>query len=176
MGFAIEEATHVNIWENQLAELGLPVGPWLRELKQTVIENRPDDHRIRISARPTSSDMREMSLGALRDVLTTTLGQKIAYVTDAADTEGNRAAIIKLVREADLLFIEAAFAQAETALATERVHLTTTVAGSIVRDAGARRVEPFHLSPRYTGQDDQMLNEVIAAFTGTCAAEAFATS
>jgi ribonuclease Z len=176
LAFAIEEAAHVNIWKNRLAELGLPVGPWLRELKQAVIENRPDDHRIPISARPTSSDVREMPLGALRDVLTTTLGQKIAYVTDAADTEGNRAAIIKLVREADLLFIEAAFAQADTALATERAHLTTTAAGSIAREAGVRCVEPFHFSTRYTGQDDQMLNEVIAAFTGTCAAEAFATS
>ena len=41
LGFAIEEAAHVNVWKNRLAELGLPLGPWLRELKRAVIENRP---------------------------------------------------------------------------------------------------------------------------------------
>ena len=38
LGFAIEEAAHVNVWKNRLSELGLPVGPSLRELKRAVIE------------------------------------------------------------------------------------------------------------------------------------------
>ena len=95
LGFAIEEAAHVNVWKNRLAELGLPLGPWLRELKRAVIENRPSDHLIRIGARPTSPDMRELPLDTLRSVLTVTPGQKVAYVTDAADTPANRAAIIQ---------------------------------------------------------------------------------
>jgi ribonuclease Z len=36
----------------------------------------------------------------------------------------------------------------------------------IARAAGVRRVEPFHFSPRYAGQDVRMLNEVNAAFEG----------
>ena len=32
LGFAVAEAEHVNVWKNRLAELGLPVGPWLRAL------------------------------------------------------------------------------------------------------------------------------------------------
>ena len=166
LAFAIAEAAHVNVWKNRLAEMGLPVGPWVRELKRAVIENRPDDHPIRIGPVPPVSQMREMPLGDLRCVLTVTPGQKIAYVTDAADTSANRAAIISLVRNADLLFIEAAFAQADTVLAAERAHLTTAAAGRIAREAGVRRVEPFHFSPRYTGQDARMLNEVLAAFAG----------
>lgn len=166
LAFTIEEAAHVNVWKNRLAQLGLPVGPWLRELKRAVIENRPDEHPIRVGSRPTTSGVREMPLGRLRDVLTVTPGQKIAYVTDAADTSANRRAIIGLVQNADLLFIEAAFAEADTALAVERAHLTTVAAGQIGREAGVRRIEPFHFSPRYTGQEERMLNEVMTAFAG----------
>ncbi|MGC2116579.1 MAG: hypothetical protein WA656_18810, partial [Pseudolabrys sp.] len=80
-----------------------------------------------------------------------------------ANTSANRAAIIALALNADLLFIEAAFAEADAQLATERAHLTTDAAGRF-RAAGVRRVEPFHFSPRYSGQEARMMNEVMAAF------------
>ena len=166
LGFAIEESAHVNVWKNRLAELGLPVGPWLRELKRAVIENRPSDHLIQIGFRAALPGVRELPLGTLRSVLTVTPGQKVAYVTDAADTPANRAAIIRLVQKADLLFIEAAFAQADMALAAERAHLTTAAAGSLAREARVRRIEPFHFSPRYSGQETRMLDEVMTAFAG----------
>ena len=166
LGFAIEEAFHVNVWKNRLAHLGLSVGPWLRELKRAVIENRPDDHPIRVGSPSDVLNMREVPLGALRSALTVTPGQKIAYVTDAADTAANREAIIALARNAEVLFIEAAFAQADAALAAERAHLTTAAAGRIAREAGVRQVEPFHFSPRYAGDEARMLNEVMAAFAG----------
>ena len=171
LGFAVEEAMHVNVWKSRLAELGLPVGPWLRELKHAVIDNRSDDHPIRIDPRPTTCDVREMPLGALRAVLTLTPGQKIAYVTDAADTAANRKAITRLIQNADVLFIEAAFAEADVALAAERAHLTTAAAGRIAREAGVRHVEPFHFSPRYSGEEMRMLNEVMAGFAGRSSEE-----
>ena len=152
LGFAVEEAVHVNVWKNRLAEFGLPVGPWLRELKHAVIEKRPDDYPIQIGSRLMASDEQEMSLGRLRGVLTVTPGQKIAYITDAADTAANRKAIIGLVQNVDLLFIEAAFAASDAALAAERAHLTTAAAGTIGRKAGVRRIEPFHFSARYAGK------------------------
>jgi len=34
------------------------------------------------------------------------------------------------------------------------------------RAAGVRRVEPFHFSPRYAGEEERMLAEVMAAFSG----------
>lgn len=166
LGFAIEEPAHFNIWKIRLAGLGLPVGPWLRDLKRAVIENRPDDFPVRISSSTPGANEYDMPLGKLRDVLTVTPGQKIGYVTDVADTEGNRKAIVELVENADLLFIEAAFAKADGALATERAHLTTEAAGQIARQARVRRVEPFHFSTRYAGEDERMLNEVATAFAG----------
>jgi ribonuclease Z len=166
LGFAIEEPVHINVWKSRLARLGLPVGPWLRDLKRAVIENRSDDFPVRVSSSTTGPNGHDMPLGKLRDVLTITPGQKIGYVTDVADNADNRQAIVELVRDANLLFIEAAFARADAALATERAHLTTEAAGQIARQAGARRVEPFHFSARYAGQDERMQQEVTAAFTG----------
>ena len=168
LAFAIEEAAHVNIWKNKLLELGLPVGPWLHDLKRAVIENRPDDHLIRVA----SHGSEERQLGTLRSAVTITPGQKIAYVTDVADTAANRAGIIKLIQGADLLYIEATFARADAALAAERKHLTTAAAGSIARMAHVRRVEPFHFSPRYEGDEARMVDEVTSAFSGPLPEEA----
>ena len=69
-----------------------------------------------------------MRLAELRSAITVTPGQKIGYVTDVADTPANRGAIIRLVQNANLLFIEFPFAEADAALAAERAHLTTYAA------------------------------------------------
>jgi ribonuclease Z len=163
LGFALQEAAHVNIWKNRLLERGLPVGAWLKSLKSAVAEGRSDDHPIHVAG-PAGASPRVEPLGSLRDVLTVTPGQKIGYVTDVADTPANRAAIIALVAHADILFIEAAFVQGDAALARERAHLTTTAAGEIARAAGVRRIEPFHFSPRYVGEEERLLREMMAAF------------
>jgi ribonuclease Z len=166
LGFAIEEVAHLNVWKSRLTGRGLPVGAWLRDLKQAVMDGRPGDHVLRVPAADGSPDMRRVPLADLRELVTITPGQKIAYVTDIADTATNRAAAASLARNADLLFIEAPFMQADAALAAERSHLTTGAAGIIAREARVRRVEPFHFSPRYAGQDFRMLDEVNAAFEG----------
>src|SRR3974390_1740788 len=166
LGFALQETAHVNIWRNRLLERGLRVGPWLRSLKSAIVAGCADDHLITVDGAGTSGGRVER-LGGLRDLLTVTAGQKIAYVTDVADTPANRAAIIALARNADILFIEGAFAGRDAELARQRAHLTTTAAGQIAREANVRRVEPFHFSPRYAGEEQRLLGEVMAAFTQT---------
>jgi ribonuclease Z len=175
LGFALEEAAHVNVWKNRLAERQLPVGPWLSALKRAVVEGRPDDFPIAVAAACGGEAPRDLPLAALRGLVTVTPGQKIAYVTDVADTAANRATIVRLARGADVLFIEAAFAKADPALAAARAHLTTAAAGEIARAAGAKRVEPFHFSTRYAGEDDRMMAEVQAAFADGSANAAAST-
>ncbi len=165
-GSRLKRPAHVNVWKNRLVELNLPVGPWLRELKHAVIENRPDDYLIRIGSGAGSVLERFMSLKELRSAITVTPGQKIAYVTDVANTAANRSTIVQLARHADLLFIEAAFAASDAGLAVERAHLTTAAAGAIAREAAVKRVEPYHFSPRYGGQEPRLTDEVMAAFAG----------
>ena len=126
-----------------------------------MLDGEGDDVAVRIHKGPIN---RELPLGLLRSAVLLTLGQKIGYVTDVADTPSNRALIIDLVQHSDLLFIEAPFAIADAQRAAERAHLTTAAAGEIAREARARRVEPFHFSPRYEGKEIEMMEEVFAAF------------
>ncbi len=165
LGFALQETTHVNVWKPRLVERGLAVGPWLKELKRAFVENRSDDSPIPVDGPAAPAD-HILPLGELRDLLTVETGQKIAYVTDVADSAANRAAIISLARDADVLFIESAFAAGDSGLAAERAHLTTRAAGEIAQQAGVRRIEPFHFSARYLGQEHRLLGEVAAAFAG----------
>lgn len=165
LGFALEEAAHVNVWKSRLAERGLPAGPWLAELKRAVTEGYPDSFPVPVFDRASSAAGAPVRrLAELRDLVTITPGQRIAYLTDFEDTQENRALAVGLAKRADLLFIEAPFLAADLELARDRRHLTTRAAGEIAKAAGARRVEPFHFSPRYSGRERQLLDEVLAAF------------
>lgn len=164
LGYVLEERSHLNVWKNQLDRLGLPTGSWLRELKRAVRENCPDNHIIHVTG-PAPRSVRDIRLGELRQVFTVTAGQKIGYITDVAPTAENRQAIVNLVRGVDILFIEAAFAGADSALAAQRAHLTTKLAGRIARQAAVRRMEPFHFSARYEGREAEMIAEAVSAFS-----------
>jgi ribonuclease Z len=157
LGFAVAEPQHVNVWKSRLDARGFRTGQWLQALKAAVVAGASDDQPIRIG----DGDVRPF--GELRDLVSVSRGQKIAYVTDVADTPPNREEIARLAHEADLLFIEARFAAADAGQARRRAHLTTTAAGEIARAAGVRRLEPFHFSPRYEGEEEKLLAEVFAA-------------
>ncbi len=146
LAFALQESLRVNVWRTGLEALGLPVGPWLDAAKTAIRAGAPDAHPIAITGHG------EMPLGDLRDrVFHVEPGQRVVYVTDAADTAPNRAAIARLARGADHIFIEAAFAEADRDRARATAHLTARAAGEIARAAGARRVTGFHHSARYAG-------------------------
>jgi ribonuclease Z len=93
-------------------------------------------------------------------------GQKVAYVVDAAYHPANVERIVALAHRADQLFIEAAFLEADVALAAERRHLTAAQAGAIARAAEASRVTPLHFSPRYLDREADLRRELEIAFRG----------
>jgi ribonuclease Z len=166
LAFALEERAHVNIRKGGLEALGLPVGPWLADLKRAVASEAPHDHPIRVWWREGSAIReRHHPLGALKQLVTTTPGQKIAYVVDAGYHAANARAIVDLVRDADLLFIEAAFLDEDAAIAADRGHLTARQAGRLAREAGVKRVVPLHFSPRYVGREDVLRHELQEAFS-----------
>ncbi|MEK0083080.1 ribonuclease Z [Benzoatithermus flavus] len=166
LGFALEEKWHVNVYKNRLIELGLEKGPWLRELKALVLAEAPEDTPvIAWWSRGGRRVERELALGELKRMLLDVVrGDRIAYVTDVAYTEANVAAIVALAREAEILFIEATFLDRERERAAARRHLTARQAGTIARLAGAKRVVPFHFSPRYVEEEAALYLELDAAF------------
>ena len=92
--------------------------------------------------------------------------QKIAYVADAAYNSENERKIIELAREADHLFIEAAFLEKDRAAAKRKYHLTAHQAGTLARKARVREMSIFHHSPRYADQGHLLRAEACRAFTG----------
>ncbi len=178
LAFALEEKSHVNIMKNRLVELGLETGPWLTELKQAVLREDPDSFLFRVWWREKGGVVeRHIPLGELkRDILRIVPGQKIAYVTDAVYSSENTEKIVALAQDADYLFIEATFLQAEEERAAERKHLTALQAGSLACAAGAARMIPFHFSPRYTGREELLRSEAEEAFAGKNPAHTFSTT
>lgn len=160
LGFSLSEPVRINVWRNRVQERGLPLGAWLKTLKAAVRDHVDDSATI---ALPNGE---EAPLGTLRELVSMTPGQRIGYVTDIRDSPANMAAVACLCADADTLFIEASFPACEEERAQERGHLTTTGAGRMARAANARRVEPFHFSPRNELTEDEMLAEVDRAFRG----------
>jgi ribonuclease Z len=93
-------------------------------------------------------------------------GQKICYVTDIVYHEDNVRRIVALARDADLLFIDAGFLHQDAELAAHKYHLTARQAGLIARAAGVRAVTPLHFSPRYSGREAELREEIDRAFRG----------
>ena len=166
LGFALEEKLHLNVWKNRLQELGLPTGPWLRELKRLVRQQAPDNTPVRIRWHDHSGEHeRTLSVGQLRgEVLRIVPGQKIAYVVDAVYHAENARRITRLAHNADILFIESVFLNEDAARAAARFHLTARQAGALARAAGAKHLVPLHFSPRYSDDPEALRREAAAAF------------
>jgi len=98
LAFALEEKQHLNVWKNRLEEMGLPTGPWLKELKRAVLRGEPDAAPFAVRWRDREgAHERAYPLGELkREVLRIVPGQKIAYVTDVLYHEANAERIVRL--------------------------------------------------------------------------------
>lgn len=162
LGFRMEERFHINIIREKLESLDLNVGPWLSRFKQALYDELPPDTSFDVEA---GGNVRRFRLGELAGrIATLTPGQKIAYVTDSGYTPGNIEKILKLAQDADHLFIEAAFLEADRDTAREKYHLTAWQAGTLAGRAGAKQFTIFHFSPRYTDMDHLIREEAQQAF------------
>jgi len=168
LAFAIEETAQVRVAADRIAARGLATGPWLRTLKDAVLAGADDDTPIDVAWRDRDGAHAERhSVGALRPlVLDTVPGRRIGYVTDLRFTERNLEQLAGLLGDVDLLYIESVFLDADRDHALRKNHLTARQAGTIARRLAAKRVVPFHFSPRYRGSEGLLRAEVEAAWQG----------
>jgi ribonuclease Z len=166
LAFALEEKAHLNIIKTELDRMGLAKGPWLQDLKAAVWRKEKDDFLLQVPwVKDGKLTEQPHSLGALRNrILKITPGQKIGYVVDTIYNQQTREAIRNLIFGADQLFIEAAFLEKESGRAWEKNHLTARQAGILAREARVKRMIPFHISPKYTNDVEQVLEEAYSAF------------
>ena len=166
--YALQEQFHVNFNKERLHAAGLPVGYWLKEVKQYLWQGQPDDFRfVATLYHEHHREEREFVLGEIRDrFITLTRGQKIAYVVDARYDPENENKIVDLARGADIFYCEAPYLDRDADKARDRYHLTARQAGVMARKAAVRELVVFHFSPRYTGLGHEIEAEARKAFRG----------
>jgi ribonuclease Z len=157
LGFALEEDFHININKAALNTLGLPVGPWLADLKRMVRQKAEPGTSLVIGGR----ELRFSEVGHVAEI---TKGQKVSYVTDVSPEGSNIGKIIELVKDSDTLYCEAYFLDKDRGRAEERNHLTARMAGSIARKAGVRNLIIIHSSQKYRSVPGEIEKEAMDEF------------
>ena len=169
LGFSLQENLHVNIKKDRLETMQIVKGSWLNELKQSVLKGRPDSHAINVPFKGNGkSRQQQLTLGELKEkLLDITPGQKIAYVVDTVYNEQNKRKIIDLVQSADIFFCESPFLADEELRGQERFHLTSHQAGTLAREACAKKLRVFHFSRKHMLHRERFYKEAEKAFRGT---------
>lgn len=165
LAFALEEKSHLNVWKTELAKLGIPVGPWIKELKIALLRGDSLDRLITISWQADRQHHKKvMPLGELAHIIKRSAGQKITYVVDTAFHAANAERIIALAKNSDVLFIEATFLEQDIQHAQMKHHLTATQAGRLAQRAGVKCLVTFHYSPKYKDCKDKLEQEAQREF------------
>ncbi len=167
LGFALEEKPHANIDKDKLQSMQAEPGPWLNQLKQSILSGEPESTLIAVPFRKPEG-ARNIPQGQLKsDLVEVFPGQKIGYVVDTVFNERNRKKIVQLVESADIFFCESPFLADEEERGQTRYHLTSRQAGTLAREAGVKQLQVFHFSSRHKDCREQFYNEAQEAFQQT---------
>lgn len=158
LAFRLDEKRHINVRKDKLKELGYESGRWLNDLKKGIIEGWEEDRLIETpKGKKKIKELKE-------DLILITEGQSIGYLVDFYYSEENLKKIIENFKGVHLLFIEASFRKTEWKRAKKRRHLTSHQAGKIAKMLNVKKVIPIHLSPKYLGKENIIIEEVKKAF------------
>jgi ribonuclease Z len=167
LGLSLIESFSINIDKEGLRALGLPVGPWLTRFKK-VVHDHEDPGGIFVVTWDEGGGIlrgKKFILGELTEkIARISPGQKIAYLSDMVGSQENLGKALELIRDADHLYIEAAFLDVDREIAKKKFHLTAQEAGSLAARAGAKRLTLFHFSPRYAHRVEELEKEAMEAF------------
>jgi len=167
LGLSLIEELSVNIDKEALNALGLPVGPWLTNFKKAVAEKKDPDLAFSVVWEEEGNILREKTfpLGELTEkIARISPGRKVTYLTDLLGSPENLEKAVDLARDADHLFVEAAFLDRDRETAKTKCHLTAKEAGTLARKAGVKQITLFHFSPRYSDLEEEIRKEAMEAF------------
>ncbi len=168
LGLSMVENFYINIDKEKLKARGLPVGPWLTRFKKALYEKRNPKEKFYVTWEEGGEVVKRKGfvLGDLAESITRiSPGRKITYITDVVGSAENYEKVISLARDADHLFIEAAFLDRDRDTAKRKYHLTAKEAGWLAKEAGVKRFTVFHFSPRYNGLAHEIEKEAMDAFS-----------
>ena len=163
LAYSLKEKKHINVRKDALNTLGLSVGPWIKDFKDRIREGADDNLLVTVPLEDGGS--KNFTIKELCEkIIAISEGQKITYVVDAVYKDSNVEKIVELAKGSDILFCEATFLHRDRDRALSRSHLTARQAGLLARQAGVKRLEILHFSPRYQGLAEEMSNEAMEAF------------
>ena len=177
LGFALQEKPHANIDKDKLQSMKAEPGPWLNELKQSILRSEPESTLIMVPfGEPGNFRTKDIPLSQLKnDLVEVFPGQKIGYVVDTVFNDRNRKKIVELVKSADVFFCESPFLADEEARGQERCHLTSRQAGILAREAGVKQLCVFHFSRRHMPHLERFYKEAEDAFRGSMETQTITT-
>lgn len=156
LAFAFEQPKQLNIRKDRLTARGLPVGPWLGELKRRIAQ---DEWEAPICLPDGTVEPADRFAD---DLVLVKPGQTLAYATDLADTTDNRGRLARLASGAYTFFCEAPFVAEDADQAARTGHLTARACGEIAMAAEVEHLIPFHFSRRYENEAERVYDEVKA--------------
>jgi ribonuclease Z len=151
LGYLFEEHARRPFLVEQAEALGIPPGPWRRDLVSGQTVQLPDGRQIHP----------DQVLGEERP------GTRLVHVGDVGQVNN----LVDVCREADVLVIEATYLEPEADMAREFAHLTARQAAELARRAGVGQLILTHISRRYRERD--VLAEAQAVFPDTSVARDF---
>jgi ribonuclease Z len=153
LGYLFEEKSRRPFLPEKADALGVPPGPWRRDLVSGKAVTLPDGRVIDP----------EMVLGDLR------IGTRLAYIGDVGETNS----LVETIRGVDTLVIESTYLEEERDMARQFAHLTARQAAELAVKAGVKRLILTHVSRRY--RDKDVIQEAQAVFPNTSLAHDFDT-
>lgn len=153
LGYLFEEKSRRPFLPEKAEALGIPQGPWRRDLVAGQSVTLPDGRVIEP----------KMVLGDVRH------GTRLAYVGDVGDISN----LVEVVRDVDALVIEATYLEEERDMAQAFAHLTAKSAAELAKKAGVKRLILNHVSRRY--RDKDIVQEAQSVFLDTVVARDFDT-
>ena len=167
LAFALEEATHVNVWKNRLAEWGLPTGHWLREARRALAAGAPDDTAIAIEWHDSSgAHALTRTLGELRPAFDPRARPPHRLRHRHSLHRGQRPGAGGIARRCRPPLHRECVPSGRGRPRGAQEPFDGAAGGSIARRVRAKAVVPFHFSPRYEGRDADVVAEMQAAWNG----------
>jgi ribonuclease Z len=144
LAYVVRESPRRNVSPTRLAELGLPPGSWLQQVKDATPEQLAGGAEVEV-------DGRRFSLAQLQSELVLEQpGDSVAYLTDfRLDT----AAVERLAPELTgcrIVVCECQYRNADLELAEKSYHMIPAQVALLAQRAEVERLVLFHLSTRYS--------------------------
>lgn len=151
LGYLFAEKDRRPFLPEKAEVLGIPPGPWRRDLVNGLAATLPDGRRIEP----------DEVLGPQRP------GTRLVHVGDVGRTDE----LIEVCQNADALVIESTYLHEDREMADEFAHMTARRAAELAQRAGVRHLILTHLSRRYRERD--VLAEARSIFPGAIVARDF---